>query len=146
MLLPSIFDDVFALDDFDDMFRIPRLHGTIDNRNRMHSDIKEMEHSYLIEIDLPGYAKEDVTAELKSGYLFVRAQKSESDDEKDKKGNYIRRERYTGSCQRSFYVGDHIKQEEIEASFKDGTLRIEVPKKEVLEETEKTDTIEIKDE
>ncbi|MGN0306862.1 MAG: Hsp20/alpha crystallin family protein, partial [Lachnospiraceae bacterium] len=81
-------------------------------------------------IELPGFNKEDISAELKDGYLTIKAQTDESNDQKDKEGRYIRRERYYGSCSRSFYVGDRITQEDIKAKFENGILKLHVPKKE----------------
>jgi HSP20 family molecular chaperone IbpA len=94
----------------------------------MHTDIIDDEDHYTLHIELPGFQKEDIQAELKEGYLTISAQKNDKQDEKDKKGNYIRRERFTGSCRRSFYVGDAVSQEDISASFKDGILCLTVPK------------------
>ena len=90
--------------------------------------------SFDIEIDLPGYKKEDVQAELKDGYMTINASRNSNDDKKDEEGNYIRRERYYGSCSRSFYVGKQITEEDIKAKFEDGILKISVPKKEVKKE------------
>ena len=79
-------------------------------------------------MDLPGYDKEDVKAQLKDGYLTITAQKNTNNEEKDEQGNYIRRERYCGKCSRSFYVGDSIKEEDIKASFNNGILELTFPK------------------
>ena len=81
-----------------------------------------------LEIDLSGFKKEEVRAELKDGYLTVTAQQNTNKDEKDKEGNYIRKERYSGSCQRSFYVGEGVKQEDLKAAFNNGILTVAVPK------------------
>ena len=100
-------------------------------KNVMKTDIKELEGGYELEIDLPGFTKEEVTAELKDGYLTISAAKGLDKDEQEKEtGKYIRRERYTGSCQRSFYVGDDITEEDIKGEFKHGILKLFVPKKE----------------
>ena len=99
----------------------------------MNTDIKESETGYEMEIDLPGFRKEDITVELKDGYLTVSGVKKleqGSPEGEAKKDNYIRRERYSGSCQRSFYVGEALTQEDIKASFKHGILTLEIPKKE----------------
>ena len=82
----------------------------------------------MIEMELPGYAKEDIKADLKDGYLTITASRNETKEEKDAKGNCIRKERYTGSCNRSFYVGDNVTQDDIKATFKDGVLSLQVPK------------------
>ena len=90
-----------------------------------------------MDIELPGYKKEDVRAELNNGYLTISASKNENRDEKDEKGNYIRRERYSGSCSRSFYVGENVKQEDIHAKFEDGVLKLVVPKEDKKKVEEK---------
>ena len=145
MLMPSIFHDDFDL--FDRFYQNPWL-GFDDRefknaekklyghraKNVMNTDIKESESGYEMEIDLPGFTKDEVTVELNEGYLTISASKGlnrdEAENEKEaKKGNYIRRERYTGACQRSFYIGDGITQEDIKASFKHGILKLDIPKK-----------------
>ena len=138
-MLPSIFNNNL----FDDFFGFPFYY---DNRaedkaekklyghhagNLMKTDIKEMKDGYELEIDLPGFKKDEVTAELKDGYLTVSAAKGLHQDEQEKDtGRYIRRERYAGSCQRSFYVGDDVTEEDIKGEFKHGILKLFVPKKE----------------
>lgn len=118
----SLFDNMF-----DDMFRDPFF--TNSNITKvMRTDIQEKDNNYVIEMDLPGYDKEDVKAQLKDGYLTISAEKNTSKDEKDEKGNYIRRERYSGKCSRSFYVGENVKEEDIKASFKNGMLELTFPK------------------
>ena len=145
MLMPSLFHDDFSL--LDGFFRDPwfdyddkefknmekKLYGHR-AKNIMNTDIKESDNEYEMEIDLPGFSKDEITVELNDGYLTVSAAKGMSKDEAEseeeaKKGNYIRRERYSGSCQRSFYVGDAITQDEIKASFKHGILKLLIPKK-----------------
>ena len=96
----------------------------------MRTDVRETDGGYELDIDLPGVKKEDVQAELKDGYLVVSANTNSSNDEKDQDGKYIRRERYSGSFSRSFYVGDAVTQEDIKAKFENGTLKLSVPKKE----------------
>jgi HSP20 family molecular chaperone IbpA len=96
----------------------------------MRTDVKETETGYELDLDLPGYKKEDVQAELKDGYLTITASTSSNKDEKDEDGKYIRRERYSGTCSRSFYVGEDISQQDIKAKFEDGTLKLSIPKKE----------------
>ena len=134
MLRPSIFNDNL----FDDFFEFPffddraerKLYGH-NAKNIMKTDIKEHKDGYELEIDLPGFHKDEIQAELKDGYLNISAAKQLNQDEKEKEsGKYIRRERYSGSCQRSFYVGDEITQEDIKAEFKHGILKLFVPKKE----------------
>lgn len=115
---------------FGDMFRDPFF--TEGESKVMKTDIKEKKDKYLIDIDLPGYEKENIKLEVEDGYLLVHATMN-SDKEEKEEGKYVRKERYVGSCSRSFYVGDDVKSEDIKASFKNGTLKIEVPKKEEKE-------------
>ena len=131
--------------DFDlleDMFRDPFF--TSNESKVMKTDIKEHKDKYVIDIDLPGYKKEDIKLSVDDGYLTVHASMDSENEEKEK-GKYVRRERYMGSCSRSFYVGDAVKSEDIKASFKNGTLKIEVPKKEDKKELAETKYIEIED-
>lgn len=93
----------------------------------MKTDVTEKDGNYLLDMELPGYGKEDIKIELKDGYLNVSASKNTSNEEKDDKGNVIRQERYTGSCSRSFYVGDGVKETDIKAKFENGELKIVVP-------------------
>ena len=95
--------------------------------NIMKTDVTEKDGNYLLDMELPGYGKEDIKIELKDGYLNVSASKNTSNEEKDDKGNVIRQERYTGSCSRSFYVGDGVKETDIKAKFENGELKIVVP-------------------
>lgn len=150
MLRPSIFDDNL----FDDFFEFPffddraekKLYGHHAN-NLMKTDIKEHQDGYELEIDLPGFHKDEIQAELKDGYLTISAAKQLNQDEKEKEtGKYIRRERYTGSCQRSFYVGEAVTQEDIKAEFKHGILRLFVPKKEKTPEVEQRRFVSIEGE
>ena len=97
----------------------------------MKTDIKEMENGYEVTMNLPGVKKEDVKAELKDGCLTISASSNSNKDEKDEEGRYIRRERYSGSCSRSFYVGDAVTEADIKAKFENGTLTMMIPKKEV---------------
>ena len=123
----SLFDDMFPFDDSFFTSKKNPLYGK--NASRvMKTDIKENEGSYEVDIDLPGFKKDEITAELKDGYLTVTAQQNTNKDEKDKEGNYIRKERYSGSCQRSFYVGEGVKQEDLKAAFNNGILTVAVPK------------------
>lgn len=125
---------------FDEMFKDPFFTSPswFEQSNMMKTDVQEKDGNYLIDMELPGYAKEDVQAELKDGYLTITANHKENKDEKDAKGNYIRRERFSGSCKRSFYVGNGVKQEDIKAAFKDGILQISVPKESVGIEEKKS--------
>ena len=110
----------------------------------MKTDIKETDNGFELDIDLPGYKKEDVKAELKDGYLTITASRNENKDEKDSEGRYVRRERFTGTASRSFYVGEDITEEDVKAKFEDGILKLSVPKKEPKpeEEVKKMITIE----
>lgn len=136
MLMPSIFGDGFM----DDFFKLPeRFYSRAYNQNGlMQTDVEENEEGYAVTINLPGFSKENIQGELKDGYLIVSAKSSENKEEKDKEGRYIRRERYCGSCSRSFYVGEGVKQEDIKAKFENGILKLSIPKKEdkpVVEES-----------
>ena len=152
MLVPSIFGENlfdedwmrFPFDQFERAFwgnRNP-LYGK-NARNLMKTDVREQEDSYELDVDLPGFQKDEIQVELENGYLTISASKGLDKDEKDKKGKYIRQERYAGSLQRSFYVGDAITQEDIKAKYEDGILRLSIPKKTAPEvETKKTIAIE----
>ena len=96
--------------------------------NVMKTDIKENDKGYELDVDLPGYKKEDVKAELKDGYLTISASNDNTKEEKDEDGKYIRKERYTGSVSRSFYVGKYVTEEDIHAKFENGILKLSVPK------------------
>ncbi len=120
---------------FDDLW--DNVFTGFSNNRLMRTDVHEKDGKYVMDIDLPGFKKEDVKISLYNGNLTISAEKHESDEEKDAKGNLIRQERYSGSCSRSFYVGDNIREEDIQASFNDGILTISVPTEEHKEETEK---------
>lgn len=130
MLLPSIFGESL-FDDLMDDFAFPRMTRNVLGRGTqttMRTDIRETEQGYELDIDLPGFKKEDVQAQLKDGYLNITASVNRNNDEKDDKGKYIRRERYYGSMNRSFYVGKNITEEDIHAKFEDGILKLSLPK------------------
>ena len=110
----------------------------------MKTDIKEKTDKYLIGIELPGYQKENIKIDVEDGYLTVHAEIN-SDNEEKEEGKFVRRERYVGSCSRSFYVGNEVKSEDIKASFKNGILKIEVPKKEYKKELPEKRYIQIED-
>ena len=120
MLMPSIFGNDF-MNDFFGGFPY-KSNGT------MQTDVSETDKGYKVTMNLPGYQKEDIKGEVKDGYLTVTATTSKNNDEKDKDGKYIRKERYSGSCTRTFYVGDSVKQDDIKAKFEDGTLKLTIPK------------------
>lgn len=117
---------------FDDLFNAPFF--TRNEANMMKTDIKEHDGGYELTVDLPGVKKEDIKAELNDGYLTISAENNTNKYEKDENGKYICRERYSGSYSRSFYVGDAITEEDIKAKFENGTLKLDIPKKEALPE------------
>lgn len=126
MLAPSLlFNDLYL----DPWFPFnDRRHN---NKNIMSTDINEKDSEFELKVDLPGFDKEEINIELKKGYLTINATKEEcSDEEETKSCNYIRRERYCGTCSRSFYVGDDIEVDDIKAKFKHGVLTLNIPKKE----------------
>lgn len=127
MLLPRLFADEF----FDDMMNDWSDHPMFGKheKNWMKTDVVDNGSSYELDMDLPGFKKEDIKIELDQGYLTVSAAKSVDNDKQDDKGNYIRRERRVGSCSRSFFVGDNMTQEDVKASFSDGILHLTLPKK-----------------
>lgn len=123
---------------FDDMFNDPFFTRSYDrpSAQMMKTDIHEKDGNYLVEMELPGYAKEDIKADLKDGYLTITAHKNETKEEKDAHGKCIHKERYTGTCNRRFYVGDEVTQEDIKAAFKDGVLKLQIPKEVEKEEAQ----------
>ena len=132
-MLPSIFGENLFDDFFSDPFgmMIPQgrdpLYGK-HAKNLMKTDIRETDTSYELDIDLPGFKKDEVSIDLKDGYLTISAAKGLDKDQSDKKGKYIRQERYAGACSRSFYVGWDVEPDEISAKFESGILQISVPK------------------
>lgn len=150
MLMPS----VFGKDLFDDFFDFPfyddkemdklekKLYGHR-SKNLMKTDVQETENGYVLEMDLPGFSKDEVKASLKDGYLTIKAEKGLDKDEKDEKtAKYIRRERYAGSYERSFYVGD-INEADIKGEFKHGILKLTIPKEQPKKEIDTTKYIEL---
>ena len=120
MLLSHVFSDMF-----DDMFApsaaaAPRM---------MSSDVREYDDHYELHMELPGFKKEDIKVELKDGYLTIKAERSADQDVQGDGGRVIRSERFMGTCQRTFYVGEHVKREDVRAAFEDGVLKLYVPKK-----------------
>lgn len=130
-------------DIFDDLFNDPFLNST--ESKLMKTDIKEHDDKYEILVDLPGFNKEDIKMHIDDGYLIINAKTNSEQSEKDKKGKYVRKERYYGECSRSFYVGNQINEEDIKANLKNGTLSIEIPKKDETKEVEEKKYIEIGD-
>ena len=135
MLMPSIFGESLFDDDwmnfgFNDNFwgKKNPLYGK-HAQNMMKTDIREKDDSYELDVDLPGFKKDEIKVQLKDGYLTLSAAKGLDKDQQDKQGNYIRRERYAGTMSRSFFVGEDVAQEDIHAKYEDGILRLSVPKK-----------------
>lgn len=134
MMIPSIWGENL-FDDFMNDFRLPafpdvdkELYGK-HAKNLMKTDVKETEKGYEVDMDLPGFKKDEIKASVENGYLTISAARGLDEDEKDKKsGKYIRRERYAGACERSFYVGEGISQDDIKASFQHGILKLFIPK------------------
>ena len=132
-MLPSIFGENLFDDFFDDDFgmfpmwnnRSP-LYGK-HAKNLMKTDVRETEDTYEVDVDLPGFKKDEINVDLKDGYLTISAAKGLDKDETDKKGKYIRQERYAGACSRSFYVGD-VEPEDVSAKYEDGILKLSMPK------------------
>ena len=128
MLMPSIFGENL-FDDWMD-FSFPDIDKALYGKhakNEMKTDVRETEDGYELDIDLPGFKKDEVTAQLDNGYLTIQASKGLDKEQKDKKGKYIRKERYAGSMSRSFYVGDAITEEDVHAKYEDGILKLSVP-------------------
>lgn len=125
------------------MFSDPFFTGEKESK-LMRTDIKEKKDKYIVDIDLPGYEKENIKIEVDNGYLIVNAKTSHHKDEKEE-GKYVRKERFVGECSRSFYVGEDVKQDDIKASFRNGTLKIEIPKKDESKELPEKKYIPIDD-
>ena len=132
-MLPSIFSENL-FDDFfgDDWMRFPVWSGRDPlygkhAKNLMKTDVRETEHTYEVDVDLPGFKKDEIKVDLRDGYLTISAAKGLDKDEKDKEGKYIRQERYAGACSRSFYVGD-VETKDVSAKYEDGILKISLPK------------------
>lgn len=151
MYMPTIFNDSL----FDDFFDFGKAFRPATRRaergphynsittNVMKTDVKETDSAYELAIDLPGYRKDEVQAELKDGYMTITATKENSKDEGDEGDRYIRRERFYGSCSRSFYVGELVDESDIKARFEDGILYVTVPKKEPAPQVEEKKLIAI---
>ena len=136
----SLFDDIFG-----DFTRPAKnlVRYNAPAPSVMKTDIKESDAGYELEIDLPGYRKENVKAELKEGYLTISTESRQENSQKDDAGKYIRRERYYGTCSRSFYVGDEVTEQDIKARFEDGILKVAIPKKEARPAVEESRFIAI---
>ena len=148
MLLPRIFNDNFTDDIFNDFFDLPVTFKQVWNpgistaANMMQTDVKESDKGFELDISLPGFTKEDIKAELKDGYLTINAEHVQEKDEKEE-GKYIRKERYTGHCSRSFFVGEEIGENDIKAKFENGVLTLNIPKKEPEKKVEEKKMIAI---
>ena len=147
----NVFDTFFGdpwfndpwFDDRDIQKAEKKLYGHNDKK-LMLTDIKESDNGYELEMDLPGFKKEEIKASIENGYLIISAEKGLEKDEKESEGKkYICRERYTGSCQRAFYVGDDIEKDDIKASFKHGILHLDIPKKQPKPQVEENKFISI---
>ena len=148
MMMPSIFGENL-FDDFMNDFAFPafedvdkELYGK-HAKNLMKTDVKDTENGYEVDIDLPGFKKDEIKVKLEDGVLTISAAKGLDKDEKDKKGSYLRRERYAGSMSRSFYVGDHVTVEDIHPKYENGILSFSVPKAENKQIEEKNKYIAI---
>ena len=136
MLFSNVFSDMF-----DDMFDVPASSQSA--KGLMNCDVKEYDDHYELDLDMAGFKKGDIKAELKDGYLTITGTTKKETGDQDKKGKYVRRERYCGSCSRSFYVGKAVEKEDIKAKFEDGVLKISVPKKEEKPKVEESKYISI---
>ena len=147
-MMPSIFGENLFDEFFDDDFpMIPMrsirnpLYGK-NAKNLMKTDVRETDDTYELDVDLPGFKKDEVQLDLKDGYLTISAAKGLDKDQEDKKGKYIRQERYAGACSRSFFVGEEIEPRDVSAKFEDGILRVSLPKR-VNKELPRNSTIAI---
>ena len=133
-MMPSIFGENLFDDFFDDDFSMfPALTGRNPlygkhAKNLMKTDVRETENTYELDIDLPGFKKDEISIDLKDGYLSISAAKGLDRDQEDKKGKYIRQERYAGACSRSFFVREGVEPKDVSAKFEDGILKISLPK------------------
>ncbi len=142
MLMPSIFGENLFDDwmdfpfgrDFDKEFfgKSNPLYGK-NAANIMKTDVRDVDNGYEIDVDLPGFKKDEVKVSLENGYLTIQAAKGLDKDSQDKKGKYIRKERYSGQCSRSYYVGEQYRNEDIKARFEDGILKLAIPKRDQQE-------------
>ena len=144
MLMPSIFGENLFNDDWMN-FGFPEVEKALYGKHASHemkTDVRETDSGYEVDIDLPGFKKDEINIQLDNGYLSISAAKGLDKDEQDKEGKYIRKERYAGSMSRSFYVGNAITQDDIKAKYECGILRLSVPKK-AAEEIESAKRIAI---
>lgn len=134
-MFPALMNDTMFSNLFDDPFfegwrNMDRAAACDPNMSAgmMSTDVRETDKGYMVDIDMPGFKKDDISLDLQNGYLTVSAHRNSSHEDKDDNGRWLRRERYAGSCSRSFYVGEDVKDSDIHASYKDGTLCLEMPK------------------
>lgn len=142
-MFPALMNDTMFSDLFDDPFfegwRNMENSGARESNmsmGMMSTDVRESDKGYMVDIDMPGFKKDDIALELQNGYLTVSAHRDSSHDDKAEDGKWLRRERYVGSCSRSFYVGEDMKDSDIHASYKDGTLCLELPKPQAQQQVE----------
>lgn len=142
-MFPALMNDMMFSDLFDDPFfegwrNMDRAAACNPNMSAgmMSTDVRETDKGYMVDIDMPGFKKDDISLDLQNGYLTVSAHRNSSHEDKDDNGRWLRRERYAGSCSRSFYVGEDVKDSDIHASYKDGTLCLETPKPEAQQQVE----------
>ena len=142
-MFPALMNDTMFSDLFDDPFfegwrNMDRAAACDPNMSAgmMSTDVRETDKGYMVDIDMPGFKKDDISLDLQNGYLTVSAHRNSSHEDKDDNGRWLRRERYAGSCSRSFYVGEDVKDSDIHASYKDGNLCLEMPKPEAQQQVE----------
>ena len=136
-MFPALMNDTMFSDLFDDPFfegwrNMDRAAACDPNMSAgmMSTDVRETDKGYMVDIDMPGFKKDEISLDIKDGYLTIAAQKGVDKDEQDKKGRVLRQERYAGACSRSFYVGN-VKPEDVKAKYEDGVLSVIVPKEDV---------------
>lgn len=133
-MFSDLFDDPF-FEDWHNMERATARDVSMPT-GMMSTDVRETDKGYTVDIDMPGFKKDDISLDLQNGYLTVSARRDSSHEDKDDNGRWLRRERYAGSCSRSFYVGEDVKDSDIHASYKDGTLCLEMPKLKAQQQVE----------
>ena len=149
-MFPALMNDTMFSDLFDDPFfegwrNMDRAAACDPNMSAgmMSTDVRETDKGYMVDIDVPGFKKDDISLDLQNGYLTVSAHRNSSHEDKDDNGRWLRRERYAGSCSRSFYVGEDVKESDIHASYRNGTLCIQVPKMQAQPQVESKHQIAI---